>query len=37
MESNNLQSQDLEALLGSNPIAAEIMAGTKNLPVMPGD
>jgi HTH-type transcriptional regulator / antitoxin HigA len=31
MESNNLQAQDLEALLGSNPIAAEIMAGTRTI------
>jgi HTH-type transcriptional regulator / antitoxin HigA len=31
MESNNLQAQDLEALLGSNPIAAEIIAGTRKI------
>jgi HTH-type transcriptional regulator / antitoxin HigA len=31
MESNNLQTQDLEALFGSNPIAAEIMAGTRTI------
>jgi HTH-type transcriptional regulator / antitoxin HigA len=30
-ESNNLQAQDLEALLGSNPIAAEIIAGTRKI------
>jgi HTH-type transcriptional regulator / antitoxin HigA len=33
MESNNLQAQDLEALLGSNPIAVEIMAGTRTISV----
>jgi HTH-type transcriptional regulator / antitoxin HigA len=29
MEANNLQPQDLETVLGSHPIATEIMAGTR--------
>jgi HTH-type transcriptional regulator / antitoxin HigA len=31
MEANNLQTQDLETVLGSHPIATEIMAGTRTI------
>jgi HTH-type transcriptional regulator / antitoxin HigA len=31
MEANNLQTQDLDAIFGSSPVTAEVIAGTRKI------
>jgi antitoxin component HigA of HigAB toxin-antitoxin module len=31
MEANNLQTQNLDAIFGSSPITAEVIAGTRKI------